>query len=104
MLRVMYLINLAYLFHDKRINIMFVFITVPFTQSVFDILDTNPEDMAHLSEEEYVIREKIYTEKLDDQYMFEAQAWVTKYIKGEGIITWAQNSGSETIEFELQIL
>ena len=83
---------------------MFVFITVPFTQSVFDILDTNPEDINGITQKEYTMLEILYNKKLDDQYMFEAQAWVTKYIKGEGIITWAQNSGSETIEFELQIL
>ena len=83
---------------------MFVFITIPFTQSVFDFLDTNPEDINGITQKAYTMLEILYNKKLDDQYMFEAQAWVTKYIKGEGIITWAQNSGSETIEFELQIL
>lgn len=82
---------------------MFVFISIPYTQAVFDIIDTNPEDIEGISEKEYAVLEKEYTKKLDAQYMLEAHAWVNKYIKSEAIITWAQNSGSEDIEFQMQL-
>ena len=82
---------------------MFVFISIPFTQTIFDIIETNPEDIDGITEKEYAILEKEYTKKLENQYMIEARNWVNKYISVNGVITWAQNSGSEDIEFQLQI-
>ena len=82
---------------------MFAFFTIPFPKSIFDIIDTNPEDIEGLSEKEYALLEKEYINKLDSQYLIEAHNWANKYIKTEYNIIFAQNSGNEDIEFQIQL-
>lgn len=83
---------------------MFVFISIPFTKSIFDIIDTNPEDSdIIMSEKEYALAYNEYEKKFNNQMRIEVQTWIDNNLKRESIVTWLQDSGSESIEFEVQI-
>ena len=80
---------------------MFVNITIPFTKSIFDILDTNPEDIKGLSQREFAKLQKQYVKNLKEQWLIEAHNWCDNNLKHEFIIGWAEDTGSEDITFEI---
>lgn len=82
---------------------MFANITIPFTKSIFDIIDTNPEDISGLSQKEFAKLEKQYNANLEKHYLIEAHNWCDNNLKNPFIIMWAENSGSEEIIFEIQL-
>lgn len=83
---------------------MLATIYIPFTKSIFDIIvNNNPDDIEGLSDKDYDILYIEYTKKLETQYMLEAHNWVNKYINSEAIIINAINSGSEEVEFQVQL-
>ena len=83
---------------------MFVFISIEFTKSIFDIVETNPDysDIV-LPEKDFAKAWNDYEKRLKDQMRIEVEAWIKDNLKRESVLMWVQDSGSESIEFEVQI-
>lgn len=87
---------------------MQVFIEIPYSEAVFDIISRfhpdNASNVDTMTDTEYDKLLDIYVKKLDWQYREDAQCWVNKYIEQAGIVVIsARSTGNETIQFEIDI-